>query len=203
MNQAILDNQPTLSRASFWKTVLPYGALHFIIMGISAPLIDLPQHGCMFITPAYFIVLVIVLPILILRRFWAGTTVFIPYATLGFFPAYYFEWMTNQSLKSVWGVVAWCLIGPLVGLLGDLTFKFLPRRVSEQQRAIITGAVIGAAIFLTTLVALTTLYKVASMDSHLRYFTQGWYFSLPWLVINGGFAGYTAHMLSTHNPSKT
>lgn len=30
------------------------------------------------------------------------------------------------------------------------------------------------------------------MESHLAYFARGWYFSLPWLVVNGAFAGYTA-----------
>ena len=179
----------------FWKTVLTFGALHFLVMAISTPLIDLPEHGCMFVTPAYFIVLVIVLPILITRRFWTGAAVFIPYAVLGFFPTYYFDWLTSPILKGVWGVFAWCLIGPLVGLMGDLTFRYLPQPVSEKRRAIIVGAVLGAAIFFTTLIALATFYKVASMDSHLRYFAQGWYFSLPWLVINGGFAGYTAYAI--------
>lgn len=104
--------------------------------------------------------------------------------------------MTAHNLKGVWGVFAWCLVGPLVGLLGDITFKFLPKSVSDKRRAILTGAVIGAAIFFTTLLALTTFYQVASMDTHLCFFAQGWSFSLPWLVVNGGFAGYTAYALT-------
>ena len=183
--------------AKFWKTALTFGALHFLVMAVSTPLIDLPEHGCMFVTPAYFIILVIVLPILKTRRFGMGAAVFIPYAVLGFFPTYYFDWLTEQTLKGVWGVFAWCLIGPLVGLLGDLAYKYLPKSISEKRRAILIGMVLGAAIFFTTLTALATFYKVASMDTHLRYFAQGWYFSLPWLVINGGFAGYTAHAMTT------
>lgn len=183
---------PSLTAPRFWKTVLVFGALHFLIMAICAPLLDIPEYGCMFVTPAFFIVLVVMLPVLKTNQFFAATSVFLPYAILGFFPTYYFEWMTNHNLKGVWGVFAWCLIGPLVGLLGDLTFKYLPQSFSIKQRAIFTGAVIGAAIFFTTLLALTTFYKTASMDTHLRFFTQGWSFSLPWLLLNGGFAGYTA-----------
>jgi len=186
----------TTPTSKFWRTVLFFGAIYVVLMAIFAPLMDIPNYGCMFVTPAYLIVLVIVLAIVKTRRFWAGTAAFIPYAVLGFFPTYYFEWMTAHSLRGVWGVFAWCLIGPLAGLLGDLSFKFLPKSVSDRRRAILTGATIGAAIFFTTLLALTTFYKETSMDSHLRFFTQGWSFSLPWLVVNGGFAGYTAYALT-------
>ncbi len=181
----------------FWKTALFFGALYVILMAVAAPLLDIPNYGCMFVIPAYFIVLLVVFPIVKTGRFWAGTAVFLPYAVVGFFPTYYFEWMTGHSLKGLWGVFAWCLIGPLVGLLGDLAYRFLPPTLSEKRRAIITGAVIGAAVFFTTLFALTQFYVVTSMESHLRYFTQGWYFSLPWLVINGGFAGYTAYAMTS------
>jgi hypothetical protein len=98
-------------------------------------------------------------------------------------------------LKGFWGVFAWCLIGPLVGLLGDLAYRYLPKSFSEQRRAIAVGIVIGIAIYATTLVALATFYNTASMVGHLRYFASGWYFSLPWLAVNGGFAGYTASAL--------
>ena len=180
----------------FWKTVLFFGALHFTIMAIAAPLIDLPNYGCMFVIPAYFVVLVIALAIVKTGRFWAGTAVFIPYAVLGFFPTYYFEWLTSRSLKGLWGVFAWCLLGPLVGLVGDLAYRFLPPTLSEKRRAIISGATIGAAIFFTTWFALTQFYVLASMESHLRYFAQGWYFSLPWLVVNGSSAAYAAYAMT-------
>jgi len=159
-------------------------------------LVENASAGCMFVTPAYFIVLVVVLPILILQRIGAGAAIFLPYAILGFPPVYYYDWMVNHSLVSLWGAVGWCLIGPLVGFIGDLTFRFLPKGISGKWRAIVVGAVIGTAIFLTTLVALATFYKAATMESHYRFFTQGVYFSLPWLVVNGGFAGYTAYALT-------
>jgi hypothetical protein len=191
----ISQSNAVAKQPSFWKTVLLCGALYFVIMAVAAPVLDIPDFGCMFVIPAYFTILAITLAIVKTGRFWAGTAAFIPYAVLGFFPEYYFEWMTQQSLKGLWGVFAWCLIGPLVGLLGDLAYRYAPATLSPKSRAIVTGAVLGAAIFFTTLFALTTFYVQASMDSHLRYFVTGWYFSLPWLVINGGFAGYTAYAM--------
>jgi hypothetical protein len=181
---------------SFWKTVLFFGVLHFLIMLVSTFLIDLPEHGCMFVTPAFFIVLVVVLSIARTRRFWAGAAVFIPYAVLGFFPVYYYDWVVSHALRGPWGAVAWCLIGPLVGLIGDIVFRYLPGSISDKRRLVITGAIVGAGIYLTLLLALSTFYHAASMDTHLRYFASGWYFSLPWLVINGSFAGYTAYYIS-------
>lgn len=180
----------------FWPTVLTFGSLHFLIMALGAPLIDIPQYGCMFVTPIYFIVLVVALPIARLRRFWAGTAVFLPYAIIGLLPTYYFEWLASHNLKGLWGVLAWCLIGPLAGLLGDLAYHLLPARLSESRRLTITGSVLGAAIYFTVLLALTTFYKTIDPASHVRYFVQGWTFSLPWMVVNGGFAGYTAHALT-------
>jgi len=51
-------------------------------------------------------------------------------------------------------------------------------------------------VFVTTYLALTYLYVNPSLGSHYGYFTVGIGFSLPWLVVNGGLAGYTAYALS-------
>ena len=192
-------SQPIRTRPRFWATVLKYGALHFLVMLLGFLLVEEAAAGCMFVTPAYFIVLVVALPILILRRIGAGAAVFLPYAVLGFPPVYYYDWMVNHTLRSVWGAVGWCLVGPLVGLIGDLTFRFLPGRMPGKWRAVAVGATIGAAIFVTTYVALGTFYKAASMDSHYRFFAQTPYYSLPWLVVNGAFAGYTAHAITARS----
>ena len=184
--------QTNPARSHFWKTVLLFGAIHFLVMCLGI-FVESGSGGCMFIIPAYFMILPLVLPILILRRVGAGTAVFLPYATLGFFPTYYFEF---RKMYGLWGVVGWCLIGPLVGLVADLTYKFLPHRLSERWRAIIVGAVSGAAIFVTTYVALATFYREPNLGPHFRYFTTNAYFSLPWLILNGGFAGYTAYALN-------
>ena len=183
---------PVSARQQFWKTVLLFGAIHFLVMSLGI-FVESGSGGCMFIIPAYFMILPLVLPILILRRVGAGTAVFLPYAILGFYPTYYFE---LPKMFGLWGVVGWCLMGPLVGLVADLTYKFLPQSVSERWRAIIVGAVSGAAIFATTYVALATFYREPDLGAHFRYFTTNIYFSLPWLILNGGFAGYTAYALN-------
>ncbi len=33
-------------------------------------------------------------------------------------------------------------------------------------------------------------------ESHYRFLTTGIWFSLPWLIVNGGFAGYTAYAMT-------
>jgi hypothetical protein len=182
-------------RARFWKTVLPLGAVHFLVMTFGL-LVEAYSGGCMFIIPAYFMVLPVALSILLLRRVGAGAAVFLPYAVLGFPPTYYFEWHQSQALLGMWGVFAWCLIGPLVGLAGDLAYRFLPRSLHERWRAAATGAVLGTAIYLTTFLALATLYGQPDLNAHYRFFAEGALFSLPWLVVNGAFAGYTAYALA-------
>jgi hypothetical protein len=174
---------------------LPFGALHFAVMTAGAFVVEPFSGGCMFIIPAYFMVLAVAIPILRLQRFGAGMAVFLPYAVLGFFPTWYFEWHLSGSLIGLWGVFVWCLIGPLVGLTADLTFRLLPHSLDGRWRAVALGAVTGAAIYATTWAALAVLYRDPQSGAHFRFFTEGIVFSLPWLAINGGFAGYTAHSL--------
>ncbi len=186
---------PISNSLKFWKTVLPYGLLYFLIMFLGFAVVEPFSGGCMFIIPAYFMVLIVALPILMLRRFGAGMAVFIPYAVVGFFMDYYYEVVQEKSL-TIWGVVGWCLMGVVVGLSGDLAYRFLPRLIVERWRAVLVGAVIGLLFFLTTLAALASFYSTPSMETHYRFFTQGIYFSLPWLVANGGLAGYTAYAMT-------
>ncbi|HSJ52773.1 MAG TPA: hypothetical protein VLC52_03415 [Anaerolineae bacterium] len=182
-------------RARFWKTALLLGAVHFLVMTFGL-VVEAYSGGCMFVIPAYFMVLPVAISILLLRRVGAGAAVFLPYAVLGFPPTYYFEWQQSHALWGVWGVFAWCLIGPLVGLAGDLAYRFLPRSLPERWRAVATGAVLGAAIYLTTYLALAALYRRPELNTHFRFFTEGAWFSVPWLVVNGGFAGYTGYALT-------
>lgn len=140
--------------------------------------------------------LVVVLPILIIRRFGVDTAVFLPYFVLGLPAVYYFEYRGNSSFRGLWAVPVWCLTGPVTGLCADLAFRFLPRSVPDRWRAILTGAIFGAAVFVTTYLALTYLYVNPTVDSHYGYFTVGIGFSLPWLIVNGGLAGYTAYAMS-------
>lgn len=163
----------------FWPTTLTFSLVHFAIMWLGVLLVEPFSGGCMFIIPAYFIVLVVVLPILKLRRFGAGTAVFLLYFLGGLYPTYYFEWQISHSLISPWGVLAWCLAGPLVGLAADLTFRFLPRALPEKWRGTAVGLAAGAALYLTTYLALATLYRDPAAGPHFRFFTEGVLFTLP------------------------
>jgi hypothetical protein len=95
-------------------------------------------------------------------------------------------------MLSVWGAVTWSLGGLLTGLAADLAFRFLPRSISEKWRAVLIGVVVGLGIYLTPLIAMTFFYVPQPPESHYYYFTARIAYSLSWLLINGGFVGYTA-----------
>ena len=188
--------ESTLSTSSpwvFWKTALLFGAVHFLVMTYGAFVIE--PADCQWVIPAYFMALPVMLSILTLRRIGAGVMVFLPYAIIGFFMVYYMDYITLHTMLSVWGAVAWCLGGLLTGLAADLAFRFLPPRLPEKWRAILVGATIGLGIYLTPLVAMTFFYIPQSPESHYTLFTRGVAYSISWLVVNGGFAGYTAYAL--------
>ncbi len=183
-------------RRRFWRTVLAYGGLYFLIMGLGYAIVEPYSGGCMFIIPTYFMVLVVALPILSLGRFGSGMAVFLPFAVLGAAVDYYYERVSSQILPSIWGVVGWSLTGLTVGLSGDLAHWLLPRSWNARRRAVGLGAVIGLMFYLTTLAALSWLYAGPSLETHYWFFTRGIVFSLPWLVVNGAFAGYTARAIA-------
>ena len=185
-------SQP-ISRPKFWKTALLYGAIHFLVMSYGAFIIE--QTDCQWVVPAYFMALPVMLSILALRRIGAGVVVFLPYAIVGFFIVYYMDYVTLHTMLSVWGAVAWCLGGLLTGLAADLAYRFLPPNIPEKWRAILTGAIIGLGNYLTPLVAMTFFYNPHPPESHYYLFTSGIVYSLSWLVVNSGFAGYTAYAI--------
>ena len=139
---------------------------------------------------SYFLVLVVMLPILIIKRFGVGLAVYLPYAIIGLFVEYYMEWVVNQVLVSPWAVVGWCVFGLATGLSADMSYRFLPLRMSERLRSIITGLVSGALTFLPTLVALTYFY-VEQQSGPGPFFGLA-YYGVPFLLISSGFGGYTA-----------
>jgi hypothetical protein len=185
--------QSPSSRGNFWKTAFLYGAVHFLVMSYGAFVIE--QVDCQWVVPAYFMVLPVMLSILTLRRFWAGTAVFLPYAIIGFFTVYYMDYVSFHTMLSVWGAVAWSLGGLLSGLAGDLAFRFLPVRLPEKWRSILVGAVVGLGIYLTPLVTITFFYAPQPAGSHYYLFTTRIAYSLSWLLVNGGFAGFTAYAI--------
>ena len=143
---------------------------------------------------AYFLVLVVVLPVVRIRRFGVGVAVYLPYAIIGLFVEYYFEWFVNPVLVSPWAVVGWCAFGLATGLSADLSYRFLPLRLSERLRSITTGLVVGSVTFVLTLVALTFFY--VEPQSGPGSFLGIAYYALPFLLISSGFGGYTAYAVS-------
>ncbi len=181
------------SPPQFWKTALLYGAIHFLVMTYGAFVIE--QIDCQFVVPAYFMALPVMLSILTLRRFGAGTVVFLPYTIIGFFTVYYMDHLTLKNMLNVWGAVSWSLGGLLTGLAADFAFRFIPPRIPELWRAIFVGGIVGLGIYLTPLITMTFFYVPQPSDSHYYLFTTRIVYSLSWLLVNGGFAGYTAYAI--------
>lgn len=189
---------PPVSRRRFWLTTQTFGLAFFLVMGVLGMLVEANDAGCMYVTPAFFIVLAIVYPVARLQRFGAAAAVFVFYASAGSYIEYQMQWVVERQLASPWGALAWGMLGILVGLTADLTYLVLRRAAaSEGWRMAITGAVTGAALFATTYLAMTTLYaSPASQQTHFVFFSARASFSLPWMILNGGFAGYCASALA-------
>ena len=143
---------------------------------------------------SYFLVLVVMLPILFIRRFGVGTAVYLPYAIIGLFVEYYMEWVINPVLVSPWAVVGWCVFGLITGLSADLAYRFLPRNLNERWRAIITSLVLGAIMFLLTMVALMHFY--VEPQTGPGSFLGIAYYGVPFLLTSSSFAGYTAYAIT-------
>jgi hypothetical protein len=189
-------------RASFlrrwkpWQVILLFGLLQSAITGFGT-FFDLASGIGMFFVyvVAHLNALVVVLPILLYRRFGVGTAVYLPWAISGLFVEYYLEYVLYRSLRSVWGVVGWCVVGLAIGFSADLAYRYLPRRMSERQRAIWTAVVMGCVTFALTMVAVTTFYVPNSVPFSKTFpGLAAW--ALPWLIVNSGLGGYLAYALS-------
>jgi uncharacterized BrkB/YihY/UPF0761 family membrane protein len=205
------NSQPYLSwRLKPWQTILIFGVLQCFIYGIGSFTLDYFAGGAtksfgvwpevngvgffFLYVLSFYITLVVVLPILVIKRFGVGMAVYLPYAIIGLFVEYYMEWITLHTLVSPWAVVGWCAIGLAIGLSADLAYRFLPGRLSERWRAIMTGVVMGTVNFLLVIVAVTFFY--VERQSGPGTFLGVAYYGLPLLLINSGFGGYTAYAVS-------
>lgn len=193
-----------------WQMILAFGILQCFIYGIGSFTLDYfaggstksfgtwPEGGGVgfffLYVLSFYITLVVLLPILIIKRFGVGMAVYLPYAISGLFVDYYIEWVTLHTLVSPWAVVGWCVIGLLIGLSADLAYRFLPESLSEQWRAIITGVVMGIVNFLLVIVAISFFY--VEHPSGPGTFLGVAYYGLPLLILNSGFGGYTAYAIS-------
>ena len=193
-----------------WQTILIFGTLQWLIYGLGSFTFDFFAGGAtsgfgvwpdvegvgMFFVYvlSFYITLVVVLPILIIRRFGVGMAVYLPYAITGLFFEYYFDLVLAPNLASFWDVVGWCVFGLMIGLSADLAYRFLPASFSERLRATATGVVMGLTNFVLVSVALTSFY--ISPQAGTGSFLGVAYYGLPLMLLNSGFAGYTAYAIS-------
>jgi hypothetical protein len=200
-------------RLNIWHTIALFGFLLMVVYALGTYFFDffagtatigfgkmgdISGTGMFFIYMiGYFLAIVVILPILLFKRFGIGTMIFVPYAVFGFFVEYYYEWYSVQVLKSIWAVFGWSAMGLFIGLSADFVIKFLPEKVSLMWKAISAGAVIGIVNFILTLIALMFFYEVPLSISPVESgsFLGVAYFCLPWLIVNSGFGGYTAYAI--------
>lgn len=193
-----------------WQTILLFGLLLWLLYGAGSFTFDYFAGGAteafgiwpdvggvgMFFVYilSYFITLVVVLPILLIRRFGVGMAVYLPYALTGLFMEYYFDLVASPNLASYWGVLGWCIFGLAIGLSADVAYRLLPARFGDRSRAIITGIVMAVTNFILVGVALSLFY--VHPQAGTGSFLGVAYYGLPLMILNGGFAGYTAHAIS-------
>ena len=185
-------------RFGLWGPILGYGSVLFAIYGASAFLIETFSGSCMFVLPIYFYTLVTVLAVLKLKRFGVGAAVYLPIATLGAVMDYYGDWVFSRNLIVPWYVLGWTPIFLGIGLAADIASRYAPRGWHPRWRAVMVGIFFGLVFYLLVLLGLSALYPPTDEIWHIWYFKQGVYFTLPWMLINGGFAGYSAYALSKH-----
>ncbi len=125
------------------------------------------------------------------QNFGMGVLVFVPYAFIGFFVEYYYE---IDVLKGVWAVIGWCLIGLIVGVSANVSFKLLKEQteIREEYVAGLTGVCMNLVYFLLICIALETFYISGTSFSGPGSFLGVAYFGLPWMLIHGFFGGYLA-----------
>ena len=201
-------------RLKRWQTIILFGFLLMIIYALGTYFFDFFAGeatvgfgrmgqvwgvGMFFIYMiGYFVAIIVILPILIFKNFGIGILIFLPYAIIGFFVEYYYEWLSVQSLKGVWAVFVWSIIGLLIGLSADITYKYLPKKISLKLKSIIMGIIIAIANFVLTFIVLRFCYKIPLPVSPVEpgSFLGVAYFGLPWLIANSGFGGFTAYAIN-------
>jgi hypothetical protein len=149
---------------------------------------------CMFILVPLYTAVAVVYPLIVVRRFGTGILVYLPYALIGFFPLYFFDYLQSGALVGLWAVFLWSATGPIIGLFLDLTTAFASR-LSPALRAITAGTVMQTVTFFLILLGFTYLYRsTAAGVGHLHFFNREWLFTLPWMAANGAVGGYAAHL---------
>ncbi len=186
-----------MKKRSAMVSVLLWGLVLTGVYSAGAFAGEMYSGTCMFVLIPYFGALAALIPVTRLRRFGAVIGTYIPYTVLGFFPLFFFDWQQSHALLGPWAAAVFALSSLLIGLAAD-TAWLLSGRLSDRARAALTGGVLQAVTFLVMLLGLRYLY-VSSLDpgGHLHFFTREWFFTLPWMTVNGAFGGYTAWALAS------
>lgn len=179
-----------------WLSILKFSALLFGVYALSSFLVEAFSGSCMFVIPTYFYALVVTLAILKLKRFGVGTALFLLFIPLGVLLDYLGDWVVDKNLLNPWYALGWAPVFLGYGFVADLAYRFAPKRWHPHWRAVTVGVAFGLAFYLLTLLALTTLYPPAGSEAHVNFFIKGMPFTIPWMLITGGFGGYTAYAIS-------
>jgi hypothetical protein len=191
-----------------WQTILLFGLLQTALIGVTTFFFDylagaatlgfavwpkVGGTGLFYVYMiGYFSALVVILPVLLLKRFGVGMAIYLPYALIGIPVDLYFE---AGDLISPWAAVGWGLVGLAAGLSVDLAYRYLPGQLTERTRAILMGIVLGGASFLLNLLAQSFFYRTP-LPTDPGSFIGMAYFGVPWLLVTSAFGGYTAYALS-------
>ncbi|MFX0181720.1 MAG: hypothetical protein ACFE95_01460 [Candidatus Hodarchaeota archaeon] len=132
------------------------------------------------------------------NQFGIGFSIFIPYAIIGFFVEYYYEVIKNPVLRGEWAVIGWCLVGLLVGLSADSSFKILTEKtkLKEEYSAGLTGVILNLTYFFLTWFAHEVFYINNTVLTGSGSFLGIAYFTVPWMIIHGFFGGLLAFYLN-------
>ena len=193
---ATFSQSTALRRFSFWRPVWRYGIPLFLIYGLAAFLVEQYSGSCMFVLPIYFYALVTTLGVLKEDHFGTGLAIFFPFALLGPVMDYYGDWVYDRNLINPWYALGWAPVFLAFGLAADLAHSYAPAGWHPRWRAVSLGVIFGLVFFVLVLLALSLLYPRSDEEWHLWYFREGAFFSLPWMLINGGFAGYSAYAIT-------
>ena len=191
-----------------WQTILLFGLLQTALIGVTTFFFDyfagaatlgfavwpkVGGTGLFYVYMiGYFNALVVILPVLLLKRFGVGMAIYLPYALIGI-PVDML--LDAGTLISPWAAVGWGLVGLAAGLSVDLAYRYLPGQLTERTRAILMGIVLGAASFLLNLLAQSFFYRTP-LPTDPGSFIGMAYFGVPWLLVTSAFGGYTAYALS-------
>ncbi len=178
-------------------TILAWGFILVAVLMLGAVIERTAGTGtCMFVLMPAFAAMAATYPILRVGRFGTGVLAYVPYAVIGFVPLLVFDLLQNHALRGTWALFAWAASGPLIGLCADIVHR-LSSRLGDRARAIIVGATVQAATFAVMLLGLTYLsVDPSAADSHLRLFDTRYWFTLPWMALNGAFGGFAAYALA-------